>query len=255
MDSLDERIALLRRIRFFGGAPDTALTMVAQAFVQVDLVAGTPLFYKGDVGDSLYVIIAGRVRVHDGDLVYNDLGPGDVVGEMAVLDAEPRSASVTALENSSLLCLGQEPLYELIGSHVGVARGVIGVLCRQLRDRVSDLASDYAYLRQVRMITTAAEAIENDSYDPTSLTEVTQRGDALGQLARVFQHMADEVIDRARRLQQEVYELRIEIDRARQQDQVAEITSTDYFQQLRQRAAALRASAAENGQRKAKEPE
>jgi CRP-like cAMP-binding protein len=245
MDALDERIALLRGVRFFTGAPEATLPMVADACAPVYLEAGARLFLKGDVGDSLYVITAGRVRVHDGELTYNELGPGDVVGEMAVLDAEPRSASVTALEATALLCLRQEPLYALIGSDVGVARGVIGVLCRQLRDRVSDLASDYAYLRQVHMITTAAKAIESGGYDPEAIAEVTQRDDALGQLARVFQHMANEVIDRERRLKQEVCELRIEIDRARQQVQVAEITDNDYFRQLQQRAAAMRANAGE----------
>jgi CRP-like cAMP-binding protein len=243
MDSLDERIALLRGVRFFTGAPEATLPTVADSFVPIHLEAGAQLFLKGDVGDSLYVITAGRVRVHDGELTYNELGPGDVVGEMAVLDAEPRSASVTALEATALLCLGQEPLYALIGADVGVARGIIGVLCRQLRDRVSDLASDYAYLRQVHMITAAAKAIESGGYDPEAITEVTQRDDALGQLARVFQHMANEVIDRERRLKQEVYELRIEIDRTRQQVQVAEITDNDYFRQLQQRAAAMRANA------------
>lgn len=242
MGSLDERIALLRGVRFFAGAPDSALSTVAEAVVPVVLEAGASLFHKGDVGDSLYVITTGRVRVHDGELTFNELGPGAVVGEMAVLDAEPRSASVTAVEATALLCLHQGPLYALIGAHVGVARGVIGVLCRHLRDRVSDLASDYAYLRQVRLIASAAQAIEDGSYEPETIAEVTQRDDALGQLARVFQHMADEVIARELRLQREVRELRIEIDRARQRDQVAEITDSSYFRELQQRAEALRAT-------------
>ncbi|NTU83382.1 MAG: cyclic nucleotide-binding domain-containing protein [Chloroflexales bacterium] len=247
MESRDERIALLRGVRFFTGAPEAALPTLADAFVPVYLAAGAPLFLKGEVGDSLYVITSGRVRVHDGELTFNELGPGHVVGEMAVLDAEPRSASVTALEETTLLCLRQEPLYALISSHVGVARGVIGVLCRHLRDRVSDLASDYAYLRQVRLIAAAAQAIEDGSYEPQHIAEVARRDDALGQLARVFQHMAGEVIARERRLEREVRELRIEIDRSRQQDQVAEITDSDYFRQLQQRAEALRATFGEDG--------
>lgn len=241
MDSLDERTALLRGVGLFAGAPPAALARVAAALAPVRLAAGTPLFAKGDVGDSLYVIASGRVRVHDGDLDFNVLGPGDVVGEMAVLDAEPRSASVTAITAATLLCLDQEHLYTLMGEHAGVARGVIQLLCRNLRARVSDLANDFAYISQVRMIAAAAQAIEEGRYSPEMVAPVAGRDDALGQLARVFQHMAGEVIARERRLQREVHELRIEIDRARQAREVAQITTSDYFRDLQQRAAALRA--------------
>lgn len=242
MHTLAERISLLRSVRFFTGAPEEALPAVAAALEPVRLAAGEALFHKGDVGDSLYVIVAGRVRVHDGELLFNELGPGDVAGEMAVLDAEPRSATVTAAEPSELLCLHQGPLYALIGSHAGVARGIIQILTRHLRDRVSDLASDYAYIRQVRLVAAAAEALNAGSYAPGGMGEVTARDDALGELARTFERMAAEVLSRERSLRREVRELRIEIDRARQRHQVTEITESDYFRDLQRRAAALRAT-------------
>jgi DNA repair ATPase RecN len=69
---------------------------------------------------------------------------------------------------------------------------------------------------------------------------VTQRTDALGQLARVFQRMIREVYAREQRLQQQVQELRIEVDKARQTQQVKKITGTNYFQQLRSKANNLR---------------
>ena len=62
----------------------------------------------------------------------------------------------------------------------------------------------------------------------------------LGQLARVFQQMIREVYAREQRLQQQVQELRIEVDKARQTQQVSKITGTDYFQQLRGKANNLR---------------
>jgi hypothetical protein len=69
---------------------------------------------------------------------------------------------------------------------------------------------------------------------------VAQRTDALGQLARVFQGMIRQVYAREQRLQQQVQELRIEVDYARQARQVSQITGTDYFQQLRGKAHDLR---------------
>ena len=69
---------------------------------------------------------------------------------------------------------------------------------------------------------------------------MTKRTDALGQLARVFQRMIREVYAREQRLQQQVQELRIEVDKARQAQQVHKITGTDYFRQLRGKANDLR---------------
>lgn len=96
------------------------------------------------------------------------------------------------------------------------------------------------YLRQVERLTEAAAAVEAETFDPGSLAEVAARTDALGQLARVFQRMANEVYAREQRLKQQVQELRIEIDKARQARQVSEITGSNYFQQLRSRAKDLR---------------
>jgi DNA-binding response OmpR family regulator len=106
---------------------------------------------------------------------------------------------------------------------------------KRLRDQ------EVLYLRQVTRLTEAAAAVESESYDPDSLTEIGERTDALGQLARVFQRMAREVALREQRLKQQVQALRIEIDRAREATQVAEITETDYFRTLQERASDLRA--------------
>lgn len=242
MLSVDERVALLRRVRFFASAPAGALPRVAAVMEPFTLAAGTTLFAKGDRGDCLYVIAEGRLRIHDGELVINDLVAGDVVGELAALDAEQRSASATAVEDSQLLRLHQDPLFELLMAHADVAHGVIGVLCRHLRARVVDVLNDSAYIKVVGQIAAAAQAIEAGSYAPAQLDAVAGRDDALGDLARVFQQMAAEVQARERRLRAEVQELRIEIDRARQDHHVSAITRSDYFRQLQERAATLRAS-------------
>jgi hypothetical protein len=101
---------------------------------------------------------------------------------------------------------------------------------------------EIAYLRQVERLTEAAAVIEAETFDPDSLglEGVTARPDALGQLARVFQRMAREVHAREQRLKQQVQELRIEVDKARQRQQVSKITGTDYFRELRGKASDLR---------------
>jgi CheY-like chemotaxis protein len=105
---------------------------------------------------------------------------------------------------------------------------------KRLRD------AEVAYLRDVARVTGAAGAVEAGSFAAEDLDPVSARTDALGQLARVFQRMAHEVYAREQRLKQQVQQLRIELDEARQARQVAEITDSDYFQQLQATAADLR---------------
>jgi hypothetical protein len=76
---------------------------------------------------------------------------------------------------------------------------------------------------------------------------VAARTDELGHLARVFQRMVREVYQREQRLKQQVAELRIEIDEVKQARQVAEITETEYFQNLRQKAQQLRSNRSKSG--------
>jgi CheY-like chemotaxis protein len=105
---------------------------------------------------------------------------------------------------------------------------------KRLRDQ------EVEYLRNVSRITEAAAAVEAERFQPEDLDEVSARPDALGQLARVFQRMAREIKAREQRLKQEVQQLRIEIDEAKKARQVAEITETDYFQQLQEKVRRLR---------------
>jgi two-component system, cell cycle response regulator len=106
------------------------------------------------------------------------------------------------------------------------------------RKRLDDLEQEY--LEQVSHVVAAAAAVESGTFDRSQLDGVARRDDALGQLARVFQQMATEVRARERRLTQEVHKLRIEIDEVRAARQVAEITETEYFQDLQRKVSELR---------------
>src|SRR3989440_5942995 len=103
-----------------------------------------------------------------------------------------------------------------------------------LRDQEVD------YLHQVGRVTAAAVAIKNNTFQRESLDEVASRSDELGQLAQVFQEMARQVYAREQQLQRQVQQLRIEIDQARKTRDVADITESEYFQQLLGKAQELR---------------
>lgn len=135
-----EKVIILKTVSIFAETPGEILADLAALVEEVSCEVGEQVFAQGDIGDSLYVVVDGKVRVHDGDQTLNYLGPRDVFGEMAVLDPEPRSATVTAEEDTLLLRLDQEPLFELIDDHSEVARGIFRVLARRIRERVYDVS-------------------------------------------------------------------------------------------------------------------
>lgn len=104
--------------------------------------------------------------------------------------------------------------------------------------RLRDL--ELVYLEQVSHLTAAASALEAGTYDGSSLDGVAARDDALGQLARVFKQMAQEVVLREQRLQQELHAMRIQIDESRRDREVRQITETEYFRALQARIKELR---------------
>ena len=139
MLSTIEKVLALKQASIFAETPDEILAEIAAVLEEVPLPPGETIFDKGDPGDCMYLIVDGEVRVHDGGQTLNHLHSGDVFGEMAVLDAEPRMASVTAVVDTQLLRLAQEPLYEVMDDRSEVGRGVIRVLSRHLRARAQDL--------------------------------------------------------------------------------------------------------------------
>lgn len=149
MLSTIEKVLFLKTVSVFGRTPEDVLVEVAELLEVVDVPGGEPIFQKGDPGDSLYIIVGGKVRVDDGERLLNYLGERDLFGEMALLDAEPRAASVTTIEPTQLLRLDQDPFYELLDDRPEIATSLIRVLSQHLRARMRDVAELSAQARQL----------------------------------------------------------------------------------------------------------
>lgn len=143
-----ERVIILKTISIFAETPADVLADVASILDVVEVRAGQAIIQKGDMGNSMYVIVNGKVRVHDGDHTLNILEDRDVFGELALLDPEPRVATVTALEPTTLFRLEQDAFYELIADRGEVARGIMRVLVRYLRGSLRDLSNLRARLEE-----------------------------------------------------------------------------------------------------------
>ncbi len=149
MLSIVEKVLILKTVTMFSQTPDNVLADVANLLEDMDVSENETIFEQGDPGDSLYVIVDGKVRVHDGDRLLNYLGESDVFGEMALLDPEPRLASVTTVEPTRLFRLDQAPFYELMAERPEVATGIIRVLAGHLRNRVRDIARLNARVKEL----------------------------------------------------------------------------------------------------------
>ncbi len=107
------------------------------------LPAGARLFSAGDVGDAAYLIVSGRLEIVlerlEGDLVLAHRGPGEIVGEMAILDHQPRSAAVRALEDSELVVITEEQLSHRIAQTDPILRMCLGVVLSRYRQTVTIL--------------------------------------------------------------------------------------------------------------------
>jgi hypothetical protein len=143
-----ERVICLKAVPMFAEVSDETLADVAELLGEVDYAKGQVVFEKGAEGDSLYVVISGRVRVYDGARTIVELGPKEIFGELALLDPEPRLASIAAVEDTRLFRLDRESFAELMAGNIEVVRGVLHVLCERLRAH-GGYAGDRATLDRV----------------------------------------------------------------------------------------------------------
>lgn len=141
-----------------------------------------------------------------------------------------------APEFASLRYQRQDELGEVIATF----NQMYGQICGAISDRKQAEATlrhqnqeMQQYIEQVDKVTAAATAVDAGNFDPATLDDVAQRDDELGQLARMFQLMAAHVQQRETQLKQQLMELTIEIDQAKLQKQVAQITESDYFQEIK----------------------
>ena len=129
----------LARVPLFSDLNKKELQTLAKSCHERKYSAGSTLVRQGDTGVGLYVITSGHVRITQtnnpdrAELVLNTLGPGDVMGEMALLDDLPRSATATAIDDVTALLLPVWEFRTTVQSHPEIGLKLLSVLSRRLR--------------------------------------------------------------------------------------------------------------------------
>lgn len=133
MTPLVERSLALRRVPLLASLPPEELIALASVAREVQLAPGDLLLREGELGDSLFLIQSGTLRVLRRGQEVARLGAGECVGELAVLDGEPRSASVQATASCRVYQLHRHDLLDLLMNDAEPAMQLALVLIQRLR--------------------------------------------------------------------------------------------------------------------------
>jgi hypothetical protein len=128
-----EKVLFLKGIDLFSALAGEDLAEIARIAEEVARDQGEAILTEGEHGDALYFIIDGRVAVQKGGKTLAELGQRDVLGEMALLDPGPRSASAVALSDVTMLSIGREDFDDIMRDRPEVPIGVMKVLVRRMR--------------------------------------------------------------------------------------------------------------------------
>ncbi|WP_345240659.1 cyclic nucleotide-binding domain-containing protein [Nibrella saemangeumensis] len=128
-----ERVIVLKNTRLFADTPENVLSSIAPIMREVTFLEGQEIFQKGQLGTCMYIIHDGEIGIYDGYQALAHMSKGDFFGELALLDAEPRSATAVATTDVTLLRVDQDDFYDLMEERSEVLRNIMRMLCRRIR--------------------------------------------------------------------------------------------------------------------------
>ncbi|HQV00681.1 MAG: cyclic nucleotide-binding domain-containing protein [Bacteroidia bacterium] len=131
---LIEKVLLLKSISIFSDTPENILAQVAHLLHEIELDENVLIFNEGDIGNCMYIIYHGTVQINKGNQTLAVLNDKEFFGELSLLDTETRSASATTSKPCFLLRIDQDPFFELLDTQPEIARGVIRILSKRLRN-------------------------------------------------------------------------------------------------------------------------
>ncbi|MFY0674141.1 MAG: cyclic nucleotide-binding domain-containing protein [Bacteroidia bacterium] len=139
-----DKIITLKSVDIFSQIPDDVLGDLAALLEEEVYPADTEIIRKGDVGNFMYIIKKGKVKIHDGNTVFAEAADNDIVGELSVLNPMPRTATVTTLSEALLLKLEREPFVELLSQEIDLVKSILKVLTNIIsrqNQKISELES------------------------------------------------------------------------------------------------------------------
>jgi CRP-like cAMP-binding protein len=128
-DKVDE----LRRVPLFAGLGKKELAELGTLADEIEVADGRALTREGESGHEFFVVVDGHVSVEIGSTRVAELGPGDFLGEIALIDGKPRSATTRAVGDTKLLVIGHREFHQLMADFPTVQTAVLQALAERVR--------------------------------------------------------------------------------------------------------------------------
>jgi CRP-like cAMP-binding protein len=226
---------ILKKNAIFKALPQEAMNSLVGRLETRRFHAGEVLFNKGDPGSEMIIVQEGGVAIYmpssrpeEGQAI-RIFQSGEMLGEMALIDGLPRSTSARAEGATTILALDVTTFFELMGGHPLMARAVMSGLSGRLRYTTDFIGEMRRWVQRVA---------EGDYQSIQTRPEY--QDNSLAGLAADFVRMAAQVREREEKLQQEVAQLRVEIDETRRRQEVSQITGSEYYRSLKDKLKAMR---------------
>jgi CRP/FNR family transcriptional regulator, cyclic AMP receptor protein len=171
--------SVLKAVPMFGSFPEDQLRTLATMVMRRNAPRGSAVMRAGDAADSLYIVIGGRLKVMMGEadgkeMILGIIGPGEIFGEMGLIDDSPRSATVVAIEHCELLSISKQTFKRCLVQNVEVALAVLRVVVRRLREadrKMGSLAMLDVYGRVARLLLDMSEDVDGQKVVTKRLTK------------------------------------------------------------------------------------
>ena len=194
--------ALLRNVPLLSLLSEDDLALLARVVSRKSYVRGSLILATGDPTDSLYILISGRIKVFMSDLdgkevILSILGPNEFFGEMGLIDNNPRSANVVALEPCALICISEPDFKRCLADNFDMAMTVMRGLVKRLREadnQIGSLALMDVFGRVARLLLETAEVIDGEKVVTKKLSKqdiARMIGASREMVSRVMKHLQE----------------------------------------------------------------
>lgn len=141
---------LSRKVELFHGLNAEDVESIFSRGMTLRVLKGETLFYKGSLGSQLYVLLGGQINIIDNKRVIATMRMGDMFGEMALVESQPRSATAVASEDSHVFVLAEESFDRLLTKKIAVQilMNIVRIFSRRLRDANKKIAQFELLLQQ-----------------------------------------------------------------------------------------------------------
>jgi len=233
-------LKIIKETAFFKELSNEALVAVTTKASVKKFAKDDAIMRKGDPADSFFVILNGSLKIVTKDakgdeIIINKVNAGETIGELALVDELPRSATVIALEDVEVLQFTKDAFFDLLDDRLDVSLGILRFFSSRLRfsttyiEKVIDWSQktaegDYSFLENTQPILNSAGSDD----------------DKAAQLLSTFYSMVRKVKAREEGLKQQLEILTFQIDQERRKKEFEEITSTEFYSKLKEQAQTLR---------------